>query len=419
VRKTIRGIVIALTSVALSVSTNNAIAEVRIGASCSKVKQAAVINGARLECVKVGSRLNWRESYGGSTKGASATPARGKTNGYIYRYVGEKQQRLSINGAWQELDRRKESQFDPIRVAAYKAIRNAKQDASHSNIEFEFLFRPSFPVEISNLIKLESTQVARALSPHFKEKIKIKVVGITEKDKSYLQSGGLQLFPDGYFGNSLPILDSYGSLDNFYSRGGTGGGIAYFWEEKKLGIYLSHTSSLAKPDTYWPEVVAHELSHVLQWHLLGESVTRFGEGRPESKVHGHLVEGSANTLGMALGFAQLGWYSDEMDRILARDLQQTGAGNNIKTVADATRFIKEIETREGEIKERFSYSAGQVVWEYFIAKYGFDTYLKFLDNSQDTYNFDENLMQVIGKTKEQFYQEAGEYLLRVFKRLKS
>jgi len=153
--------------------------------------------------------------------------------------------------------------------------------------------------------------------------------------------------------------------------------------------------------------------------LARNSNSRFGEGHPEAKWHGHLVEGSANTLGMALGFETLGWYSDEMDRILKRNIntQRIGGSVPMETVEDAISLIKTIEKRDTELGNEFSYSAGQIVWEYFIGKYGIEKFIDFLKNIPKTQNFNENLKTTIGLDRDSFYREAGRYLLDTWKRL--
>jgi hypothetical protein len=156
---------------------------------------------------------------------------------------------------------------------------------------------------------------------------------------------------------------------------------------------------------------------MLQGILANGFASDYPEGHPNAKMHGHLIEGSANTLGMALGFETLGWYSDEMDRLLKRDIQSFRSWKKMANVDDAVEFIKAIEERTNDQNSSFSYSAGQVVWEYFVGKYGINKFVEFLRNVPKTQNFNENLKATIGKDREAFYQEAGAYLLKNWQRL--
>lgn len=352
------------------------------------------------------------------TKSTSA-PAIGPTGGYVYRYVANKQQRKDANNKWQSKDSRKENSFDPIRVAAYKSINSLAVDPSHANIEFEDQIRASFPKEIAALIRLQSKEVAKRFSPLFDNKVKIKLIGVTEKDQDFVKNELPKIVDqNGYGGDFLQdLLKDYVSRERFYYRGGTGGGSAGYEDNKGYAYYLAHTSTFAKTETFWPEVAPHEMTHVLQGVLTRDSGNMYREGDPRSKVTGHYIEGSANTIGMALGFANLGWYSDEMDKLLARDIKSFKSKVSMNSTADAVKLIKEIEGRDSDLRGQLSYSAGQIVWEYYIATYGINKFIEFMKNMKDTETFNDNLKKTIGKDREAFYQEAGAYLLKNWQRL--
>jgi hypothetical protein len=349
----------------------------------------------------------------------STTPAIGPTGGYVYRYQDGVQQRLDSAKKWQKKDSRKEKSFDPIRVAAYKSINSLAVDPAHANIEFEDQIRASFPKEIATLIRLQSKEVAKRFSPLFDTKVKIKLIGVTEKDQDFVKNELPKIVDqNGYGGEFLQdLLKDYVSRERFYSRAGTGGGSAGYENDKGYAYYLAHTSTLATSATYWPEVAPHEMTHVLQGVLTRDSGNMYREGDPRSKVTGHYIEGSANTIGMALGFANLGWYSDEMDKLLARDIKYFKNKVAMNSTSDAVKLIKEIEGRDSELRGQLSYSAGQIVWEYFIATYGMDKFIEFMRNMKDTDTFNDNIKKTIGKDKEAFYQDAAVYLYKTWKRL--
>ena len=371
--------------------------------------------------ILIGSLTSCGNQDAGTTKSQSAAyvePAIGKSGGFVYRYIGNKQERLDIADQWAASDVRSDGEFDPIRVAAYESIQSLPKDNDYKNFLFEYLFQPSFPGEIENVIKLQAIEFAQKFSKQLNKPITVKIVGITEKNGDYIANELPSIIPQESFGNSLEILEDYVSLERFYRRGGTGGGSAWYSFPKNYGYYLAHTSSLATTDTYWPEVVPHEMSHVLTGYLTADSGgNRFPEGDPKSKINGHFIVGSAHTLGMAAGFQTLGWYSDEMDSLLARDIAYFKDWKPLTTVDNAVKFIEFIERRDTEVSAQFSYSAGQVVWEYFIGKYGAPKFFEFLGNMRITPNFNENLKKTIGIDRISFYRDAGEYLMKTTQRL--
>jgi len=249
------------------------------------------------------------------------------------------------------------------------------------------------------------------------KKLLIKLVLVTEKDKKYIDTELPNVIPKQDWQGALNSLVDYGTLEKFYSRGGTGGGTASYLTEQGFAYYIGHTSSLAKLNTYWPEIAPHEMAHVMQGVLANGFGGEYGEGDPRAKWHGHFIEGAANTFGMALGFDQLGWYSDEMDLLLTFSIRYSKSKYRMKNLDDAILLINEIEKRDTQVRNDFSYSAGQFVWEYFVGTYGADKFIELLRNVQTTESFDANIQKTIQISKKDFYKGAAEYLLASWKRL--
>ena len=406
-------LIVFVLALIVSVFSAPAQAATKVGSACSTLNVKTVSNKVNLVCAKSGSKLQWIKSLDVSTY------AIGPAGRMVYRYKSGKQERLSSANDWLKSDSRKSTSFDPIRSAAYKSIANVVMDKSASNVEFEYIIRPSFPKDIANAIKAQSKQVALRLSPVFDKKVKIKIILLTEKDKTFIDGDLKELVGNSDLTGALQILPDYVTKQRFYSRGGTGGGTAEFLPQLNFGYYVGHTSSLATLETYWPEVPPHELAHILQSVLSGGFAVNngYGEGDPKAKWHGHLIEGSANTVGMALAFENLGWYSDEMDAILRYDISVAKSKYPMKTNADAVALMKDIERRDNDFRNSLSYSAGQIIWEYFIGIYGFEKFVELMKNVPLTDNFNENLKKTISLDREGFYAAAAPYLLATWKRL--
>jgi hypothetical protein len=90
----------------------------------------------------------------------------------------------------------------------------------------------------------------------------------------------------------------------------------------------------------------------------------------------------------------------------------------MKDVKDSVSLIKQMEaTGPGySVISDLSYSAGQFVWEFYIGNYGFDKYIELLKSLNGS-SLDEGLKKTIGKSKDEFYQEAAPYLLSNWQRL--
>lgn len=401
----------AVVSLVLSSITYSAHAAAKPGSACKRIGESAAVGKEKLICAKNGKKNSW------SKRADVTTFATGPTGRLVYRYVGSNQERQSNFGDWLKKDSRSEKNFDPIRVAAYKSIRDLKSDPVHANIKFDYIIRSSYPKDVAEVVKAQSIEFAKRLSPMLDKKIEIKLILLTEKDKAFIDSELPDLVPKQEWQGALEIISDYATLERFYSRSGTGGGTAAYLPEKGYGYYIGHTSSLAKLTTYWPQVAPHEMTHVMQGVLANGFGGEYGEGDPRAKWHGHLIEGSANTFGMALGFDQLGWYSDEMDTHLRFNIKQYKSQYPMRSIEDAINLINEIEKRDTQARGELSYSAGQYVWEYFVGKYGADKFVELLKNVAKSDNFGQNIQQTIKIEKSEFYKGAAEYLLSNWKRL--
>jgi hypothetical protein len=396
------GLLSSLTSVA---SANTA------GATCKRVNEIVKSGSQKLICSQSNKSLIWVKSVDVTT--FSFGPA----GRIAYRYVNGKQERLSSAGDWLKRDSRKPQNVDPIRAAAYRSIRGLPVDQQHKNVSFEYIVRPSYPKELATTVKAQSVEFAKRLSPLLDEKVTIKLILLTEKDQGFIDKELPKIIPMQDWQGALGILKDYGTLEKFYSRSGTGGGTASYLPEKGFAYYIGHTSSLAKMNTYWPEIAPHEMTHVMQGIFAKGFGGEFPEGDPKAKWHGHFIEGSANTFGMALGFDQLGWYSDEMDLLLQNNIRAFRKDYPMKSLSDAVTLINEIERRDTQARAELSYAAGQIVWEYFVGKYGAEKFVELLKNVRTTESFDANIKKTINIEKSEFYRGAAEYLLASWKRL--
>ena len=326
-------------------------------------------------------------------------------------------ERINIDRIWQKDDSRPASNFDPIRLAAYESVRKNKAAPSELKIIVKEHITQTYPVELANAIKLGIEQFNTFVTPYLNQTLNLDLVLVTEKEKTFINNELPSIINKNYYGGSLWILDEYTSKESFYRRSGTGGGTAGYGNPENRGYYLGNTASFATMETYWPEIAPHEMAHAIQFFLARGYSSNCGEGEECGSWHGHLIEGSANIIGMAIAFPNLGWYSDEMDKILKNDIDYYKSAIQMITVEDAIALFKMIESRNTEMKDSFSYSAGQILWEYYVGTYGFQKWIELYSNLPKTSNFNENLKMTIGIDKQTFYRNAAPYFLSVWKRL--
>ena len=345
-------------------------------------------------------------------------PAISKYQRYIYRYQNGVMQRKNVDGKFVSADTRKESAFDPIRVAAYNSVMQSIAGKNSSNLNVKYVIRPNYPATLSAAIKLSFDKTVKQFGDYFPAGTPVTVIMVTEKDKDFIQKELPSIVDQNATGDVWQFASRYLTKSEWENSSASGGGSASFFrgpEQSKGGFYLSHTASYATMDTYWPEVAPHEFTHILQ----GVFVKDLSFNSPEEyqkKLPQHYVEGSANTLGHILAYPNLGWYSDDADLTIKRYSGGVKRWKPVNTPANMVDLL--VATEKGTPDQAFeaSYSIGQLFYEWLIGTYGFDKFITLIKNIGPTSSFDENMKTTYGITKTQAYEKAAPYMLRAWKK---
>ena len=105
----------------------NSQSNITAGSTCETKGLTKSNSGTEFICELNSEKLVWIDK--------SNTPvyAIGPGSRMVYQFVDKKLQRLNQFEVWQDKDGRAESDFNPIRVAAYKSISSLAMDESHKN----------------------------------------------------------------------------------------------------------------------------------------------------------------------------------------------------------------------------------------------------------------------------------------------
>jgi hypothetical protein len=343
-------------------------------------------------------------------------PAMTKYQRYIYRFQNGTMQRKNVDGKFASTDARKESSFDPIRVAAYKSVMQAVSGKNSSNLVVKYVIRPNYPTTLSSAIKNSFDKTAKQFGDYFPAGTPVTVIMVTEKDKDFIQKELPTIVDQNATGDVWQIASRYLSKSEWVNSSASGGGSASFFrgpEQSKGGFYLSHTASYATMETYWPEVAPHEFAHVLQGVF--EKDLSFNSFQDyQKKLPQHYVEGSANTLGHILAYPNIGWYSDDSDATIKRYSQGVMSWKPVKTEANVVDLLVATEKSSPNQAFEASYSIGQLFYEWLIGTYGFDKLITLMKNVGPTSSFDENIKTTYGISKMQAYEKAAPYMLRAW-----
>jgi hypothetical protein len=165
---------------------------------------------------------------------------------YIYRFQNGVLQRKNLDGKFVSTDSRKESSFDPIRVAAYKSVLEAISGKNSSNLNIKYIIRPSYPKTLSGAIQIAFDKTAKQFGEYFPSGTPVSVIMVTEKDKDFIQKELPSIVDQNATGDVWQFASRYLSKSEWDSSSASGGGSASFFrgpEQSKGGFYLSHTAT--------------------------------------------------------------------------------------------------------------------------------------------------------------------------------
>ncbi len=419
----------ALIVASLLVAPINAIAAVKAGDACKKAGSTATLNGKKFTCVKSGKKLVWNKgvltakpsptTVSSPTTSPSTDLNRGfvRSGQFVYRIVdGVLQRRIFNSTEYSAIDTRKESEFDPVRVKAYKELRSLKSVNGHPGIEILYSITENYPKAHSDAIKLGVKYAAERLSLLVDEDFKVSVVLVTEKDREFVKSNLGRLSRPEEVDGTLSNLNRY--VSNNQAVGSGSAGFNRFGPGFKGGTYVGTFPSYLGVDYLWPEIATHEMTHVLQIFYM--SKRDYNSEDAWLKVAPvHFTEGSANTIGHAWAVQNLGWYSDESDYTIKRYMSGFRGTNKMQTESEVLEMLEKTISWSNPQYAEMAYPVGQVLWEYIIGVYGFDSYVKFLKNLPKLSSYEENLEAVTGLSKEQLYKNAAPYIISTWKRAMS
>ncbi|MFM1797056.1 MAG: hypothetical protein RL733_837, partial [Actinomycetota bacterium] len=336
---------------------SNSYAAVKAGATCSKAGIKSVSAGKTYTCVKSGKKLVWNKGVAVPvakpspvpTASPTATPTSAPVTAIdsvnykgvmIYGVQGSELIRRADTGIFYETDSRKESDFSAIRVKAFNEVNKKLGSREHSNIEFVYDIRPSYPPYLIEFVKRELDESAALWNDFFKEKFTVNVFLGSEKDREYIKK-------NNWLTRNMPsCFDRWesGRERKFICAG------AGFWADnvtrKWMGnLYLGFPSAvdLNNINYEWPMGPKHEFFHIVQDYAFYRNLTERPREFHELVQPIHFREGAATTVSFLSGFRNLGWSSDALDWWFWQLTRDSRNWRTIRTEAEAVSVMKEME----------------------------------------------------------------------------
>jgi hypothetical protein len=369
-------------SLAVLASTLLGINSVQAAQTCKFVGETKGPDGKQSACVRVNGKL------------------------FLINYPKKKVSQLTV--------------YEKTKLKAYQEIRNAISTKPLQNIKLQYSISPNISSDLKKEF-IQKTEIASQLYDQFFTQPEIiNVYFQTSKDQKYIRNHPImgrdasdfdQWFKDWENGSNTSHL--IGLIAKYVEFGGEAQG--------HTGVLVSASSSKATLGLYAQQVVAHEYFHVIQDRYkyqrdkIGYEISPTGFDLYYPPI---FREGSANTIATAVSMKSFEDYLLFYQIFISAN---TGTWAP-KIFNEQTSTKKIIETlNQIEYSKRFpdahwtAYPLGSLVFEWFIAEYGFNAYKKLIFNQEQELPFEENLKQAVGITLDQLYVKAAPHVLAGFK----
>ena len=424
--KTMKRLIMLTVSVILVCTsmTPGADAAAKAGGSCKQLGAFSTFAGLKYTCIKSGKKLVWSKGVKVIPPTNAPTQSTDDDSVYIsrlivYRYVnGVLERQATTSGKFFTTDSRKVSTFDPIRVKAYEEIRAQITSAPHPNFVFNWDVKANFPPEIATYSKDYVEAAASFWGWVFKEQVNVPAQLVTEQDLEWEKTQELK------FSDTVNILTLF-TTDGYKNQTPWMGGGGHYWHKSPddpntyslLNFQTPSYASTGAIASTWVMVPAHEVTHIIQDYY------RKGIGDPDItssdlRTNATFQEGTATLFGFGIAMKNLGWYSDGLDEYFYSNFKNDRYWKPVTNLDDVINVLQQTEARTNDSTHQSSYPMGAMLYEWVIAKYGFNAYVRILENLPKYSDYSDTIKASLGISKAELYKGAAPYILAAFKRVK-
>ena len=418
---------------------NNSDAATKAGSVCKKAGDTTIDGGRKYTCIKSGKKLVWKKGLVLPKPTPAPTPAPTPTptptptvqnpiagdpplplencgyGTFYYRMNnGAMERSFYPDKLFTAQDSRSNLDFDPIRVKAYQTIRS-HLSKTQSAPQVDFHISPNFPTDVLTLLKQQLKTISEYWSDRFQPGSHIQASFWTEKDSALIDASNTLNSVDAKW-----VMDTYLNPNNFgMANCGWRNGIAgahVLSQGKNIGQvgYWIVFPTMHNSKNWNPVNLPHEFTHSIQGLIWSSNGVM---GHRDEWVAYNFTEGGAQTFGTALAFPNIGWYNDDINRMIMENY--LGGPTSIRqtptSTAEIISMLQKSEKNDNEAGTTWAYTVGFHLWEWLIANYGFEAYWDIAKGISSTQNYDAMVLKVIGKTKSDLYNEAAPYILKQFR----
>ena len=309
--------------------------------------------------------------------------------------------------------------YEATKVKAYNEIRGAANEGSSANFTINYDISDAFPKDLRKLYVSQVEYSSKLFGTFFPKNEVMNIYLYTEKEEKKIKAD--------------PILGRYfDDLGRWFSEWKKGQGLehnlglaAWYMQSDKgwqghAGLVVNSKATVNSLRKYSVQVMPHEYFHVVQDYYLnvGREFSWPSSDLYDKYSPPTFREGSANTISFALATKSKNSYLDLYRNFIGEKLNQRDIKifSELKSESDVVKALTLMENRKNrqDVQEA-SYAVGQLLYEWVIAKYGFESYRKIVENQITVDSFEANIKKSLGISTQELYKKAAPHIVTAFK----
>jgi hypothetical protein len=328
---------------------------------------------------------------------------------------------ISLNGTVQQsaFGATSKKSYESTKIKAFNEIRKAANMGDAKNLKLVYDISNSFPADLRKFYVDQAEYTSKLVATFLPAGEVMNIYLYTEKDATKIANHEILRRDSESFQRWFDEWKQGQSQEHNL-------GLAAWYTQSSAG-WQGHAGLIAYSGAnakslrrYAIQVLPHEYFHVIQDYYLNKER---GFSWPSYDLYAKYSpptfrEGSANTISFALASKTAKDYLSLYQYFIAEKKNQREVKffNEMSTNSKVVAALKIMENNNNrEDVHEASYAIGQLLYEWVIAKYGFEGYRRIIENQIKVDSFAKNIQLSLGITVEELYRGAAPHLVAAFK----
>jgi len=367
---------LSILSLSLSLPVLPVNAAVKAGGACSSAGITSVSSNKTYTCIKSGKKLVWNK-------------------GVVVKSVSV-------------------SSINPIRLAAFNSAQAFKCGSTQSKFNLKKEIGPKFPKVLQDKVDSLLEHDMKCFNDFFDRTVELRVFYVYQTDDDFVKTVVNTAINPSDVGHMNSVMEDM-KAKKWGSSGMVGGFVNWSQDRSYITMVINATENFVWEEKY-DKLVTHEFTHVMQ-QMYRTKLRSDEAGYWYRQIPGYFMEGGAEALGYIFQAKSVDALNSQM-QYAENDMSRDPASIRFKNVSSESEMLtrmKETISPTDDGSYNIQYPIGGLISEYIVGNYGFEKYLKLIQNTGTYSSFNDNLQNTLGLSQDQLLTDSAPYVYTQWK----